>query len=169
LYWNVVQGLTLGAGITGMHYNKNLNYFSFGQGGYFSPQKYYLAAIPITWYARHPRFEYQIKFSGGIQYLEQDQSPFYPVSPPASSVVTPGLYASSSTTAPNYNADLRLGYRVTPHVYFETLANASNAQNFYTQSAGFSLKFMIDSIPTSTDLQVNSIPDWTGKQPFSVR
>lgn len=169
LYWNMVQGLTLGAGVTGIHYDKNLNYFSFGQGGYFSPQKYYLAAIPITWYGRHPRFEYQIKFSGGIQYLEQDQSPFYPISPPATAIVTPGFYASSTTTAANYNADLRLGYRVTPHVYFETFATANNAQNFYTQSAGFSLKFMIDPIPTSTDLPVNSIPDWTGKQPFSVR
>jgi len=28
---------------------------------------------------------------------------------------------------------------------------------------------MIDRIPTSTDLRVNSIPDWTGKQPFSAQ
>ena len=49
------------------------------------------------------------------------------------------------------------------------LAYANNANNYYEQSVGFSLKFMIDPIPTSTDLQVNSIPDWTGKQPFSVR
>jgi hypothetical protein len=64
--------------------------------------------VPISWYSRHSRFEYQIKFSGGLQYLHQDASPFYPVLP-ASAVVTPGTYASSSSTAPNYDADIRMG------------------------------------------------------------
>ena len=81
LYWQVVQGLTLGVNVTAMHYDKNLNFFSFGQGGYFSPQQYYLASVPISWYSHKQRFEYQIKFSGGMQYLQQDASPFYPVSP----------------------------------------------------------------------------------------
>ena len=56
-----------------------------------------------------------------------------------------------------------------PHIYFDTFATPNNARNYYTQSVGFSLKFTIDPIPTSTDLPVNSIPDWTGKQPYSVR
>lgn len=167
LYWQIVQGLTVGANVNAMHYDKNLNYFSFGQGGYFSPQQYYLASIPISWYSRHPRFEYLFKFSGGVQYLQQDASPFYPVSP-GSALVTPGIYAGATSTAPNYDAEIRLGYRVSPHVYFDTFATANNARNYYTQSAGFSLKFMVDRIPTSTDLRINSIPDWTGKQPFSV-
>jgi hypothetical protein len=48
-------------------------------------------------------------------------------------------------------------------------ATASNARDYYAQSVGFHLKFMIDRIPTSSDLLVNSIPDWTGKQPFAIR
>jgi tetratricopeptide (TPR) repeat protein len=167
-YWQVVQGLTLGVNANAMHYNRNLNFFSFGQGGYFSPQQYELASIPISWYSRHPRFEYEVRFSGGIQHFEQDASPFYPVLPGAAAV-TPGTYAPLSSTDPNYDAQVRLGYRVAPHVYFDIYATANNARNFYTQSLGFSLKFMTRSIPTSTDLHVDSIPDWTGKQPFSVR
>lgn len=168
LYWQVVPGLTLGTNAYAMHYNKNLDFFSFGQGGYFSPQKYYLASIPISWYARHPRFEYALRFSGGIQYLHNEASPFYPVLP-GSAAVTQGTYASSNNMAPNYDADIRMGYRVAPHVYFDMFATANNARNFYTQSMGFNLKFMINPIPTSTDIRVNSIPDWTGKQAFSVQ
>jgi cellulose synthase operon protein C len=168
LYWQVVQGLTIGVNATGMHYDKNLNYYSFGQGGYFSPQQYYLGSVPIQWYSRHQRFEYQVRFSGGAQYLHQDASPFYPVLP-AGVTVTQGTYASDSSTSPNYDADIRVGYRVAPHVYLDTFATANNSRNYYTQSAGFSLRFMLDSIPTSTDLRVNSIPDWTGSQPFSIR
>lgn len=167
LYWQIVQGLTVGANANYMHYDRNLKYFSFGQGGYFSPQEYYLASIPISWYSRHPRFEYQVKFSGGVQYLHEAASVFYPVSP-GSANVTQGIYASDNSTAPNYDADIRMGYRVAPHMYLDMFATANNARNYYTQSAGFSLKFTMDRIPTSTDLRINSIPDWTGKQPFSV-
>jgi hypothetical protein len=168
LYWQMVQGLTLGVNVTGMHYDKNLNYFSFGHGGYFSPQQYYLASIPITWYSRKQRFEYQVKFSGGVQHLQQDATPFYPVSP-GSAAVKSGFYAGTSDTTPNYDADIRIGYRVAPHVYLDAFATANNARDYYTQSAGFNLRFMINRIPTNTDLRVNSIPDWMGKQPYAIR
>lgn len=168
LYWQIVQGLTLGVNANAMHYDKNLKYFSFGQGGYFSPQEFYLASLPISWYSRHPRFEYQLRFSGGVQYLHEASSVFYPASP-GSAAVMQGTYASDNSTAPNYDALVRMGFRVAPHVYFDTFATANNSRNYYTQSAGFNLRFMIDRIPTSTDLRVNSIPDWTGHQPFSVR
>jgi hypothetical protein len=167
LYWQIVQGLTVGANATGMHYDKNLKYFSFGQGGYFSPQQYYLGSIPISWYSRHPRFEYELRFSGGVQYLKENSSLFYPVSP-GSAAVTQGTYASNTSVAPNYDANIRMGYRVSPHVYLDTFATANNSRNYYTQSAGFNLRFMMDRIPTSTDLRINAIPDWTGKQPFSI-
>ena len=167
LYWQIVQGLTVGVNASAMHYDRNLKYFSFGQGGYFSPQEFYLASIPISWYSRHPRFEYEVRFSGGVQYLHEAASAFYPVLP-GSATITQGTYASDNTTAPNYDAVIRMGYRVAPHVYFDTFATANNSQNYYTQSVGFNLRFMVDRIPTSTDLRVNSIPDWRGKQPFSV-
>jgi hypothetical protein len=168
LYWQVVPGLTVGVNATGMHYDKNLSFFSFGQGGYFSPQQYYLGSIPIQWYSRHPRFEYQVRFSGGAQYLHEDTTPFYPVLP-ASATVTQGTYASNHSLAPNYDVDIRMGYRLAPHMYLDTFATANNSQSYYSQSAGFSLRFTLDRIPTNTDLRVNSIPDWTGNQPFSIR
>jgi hypothetical protein len=167
LYWQMVPGLTIGVNVNGMHYDQNLKYYSFGQGGYFSPQQYYLASIPISWYSRHPRFEYEVRFSGGVQYLNEDATLFYPVHP-GSATVTQGSYASTSSTAPNYDAQIRMGYRVAPRVYLDTFATANNSRDYYTQSVGFSLKFLMDRIPTSTDLRVNSIPDWTGKQPFSI-
>ncbi len=82
--------------------------------------------------------------------------------------MTQGTYASDTNLALNYDAHIRMGYRVSRYVYLDTFAAASNSRNYYTQSVGFNLRFMMDRIPTSTDLRVNSVPDWTGKQPFSV-
>ena len=168
LYGEIVKGLTLGANVSGMHYDKNLQYFSLGQGGYFSPQTYGVASIPISYFSRHRRFEYRIRVSGGVQYIAQDASSFYPTSAGAS-LSSQGVYASSTHTGPNYNADLRLGYRVSPHLYFETFATANNARNYTYQAAGFSLKFLIRRLPTDTDLHPDSIPDWQGNPPFGVQ
>ena len=166
-YVVIAKGLSIGVSATGMHYDKNLSFFSLGQGGYFSPQQYGLAAIPISWFSRHRRFEYEIRASLGAQYIEQDSSSFFPTrlntTPP-----TIGSYSSTNDVGPNYNFVARLGYRVAPHVYFDTFASANNARNYGTQTVGFSLKFLVHQLPTHTDLHVNSVPDWRGNQPFGI-
>jgi len=170
-YFGVVQRalvtFTVGANVGGMHYDKNLNFFTLGQGGYFSPQQYYQASLPISVRGRHNRLEYEFDGSGGVQYFQQDRSPFFPVNvgvtlPPQS------FYNSQTHTGPNYSAALRLNYRAGPHVNFGFFAVANNSRNFATQSVGFSIKFLIHRLPTNPDLQVNSIPDWRGDQPFRL-
>jgi Flp pilus assembly protein TadD/lipopolysaccharide biosynthesis regulator YciM len=168
VYGVLFKGFTLGFNASGMHYDKNLQYFSLGQGGYFSPQQYGVASIPISYFARRRRFEYRLRVSGGVQYLSMDASPFYPNSIGAS-LPNQGAYASSVHTGPNYDVDLRLGYRLSPHAYFETFVTANNARNYTYQAAGFSLKFLIRRLPTETDLHPNSIPDWQGNPPFGVQ
>src|SRR5437870_4047717 len=167
LYFVVAKGLSLGINLTGMHYQKNLSFFSLGQGGYSSPQEYGLASIPISWFSRHKRFEYEIRASLGAQYFSQERSPFFPT---RINAVLPaqGFFASNHSAGPNYNFLARLGYRVAPHVYFDIFGTANNARNYATQTVGFSLKFLVHRLPTNTDLHVNSIPDWRGNQPFGI-
>jgi tetratricopeptide (TPR) repeat protein len=167
VYGVLFKGFTLGFNASGMHYDKNLQYFSLGQGGYFSPQQYGVASIPISYFSRHRRFEFRVRVSGGVQYLSMDASPFYPTSVGAS-LPNQASYASSVHTGPNYDVDLRLGYRLSPHAYFETFATANNARNYTYQAVGFSLKLLIRRLPTDTDLHPNSIPDWQGNPPFGV-
>jgi len=151
--------------VAAMHYNRNLSFFSLGQGGYFSPQKYYLASVPMSWFSRHHRFEYELRAALGVQYLSNDSSPFFPNQP----LLSPGsFYQGSTNTGANYNASVRIGYRVAPHWYFEAFGTANNVKNFATQTIGFRLKYMLHRLPANTDLHVNAIPDWRGKQPLSV-
>jgi cellulose synthase operon protein C len=129
--------------------------------------QYGLASIPITWFSRHKRFEYEIHPGLGAQYFSEDRPPFFPKQ--VGAILPPqGFFNSQSHTGPNYNFALRPGYKVAPHVYFDTFATANNARNYATQVVGFSLKFLVYRLPTNTDLHVNSILDWRGNQPFSV-
>jgi hypothetical protein len=170
-YFNVIQkphvGFTIGVDVGGMHYQKNLQFFTLGQGGYFSPQQYYRATVPITLSGRHNRLEFELVAAGGMQHFLEDRSPFYPVNvavplPPQS------FYNSEVHTEPNYTGTFRTNYRVTDHVNFGFFVSANNARNYATQTAGFSLKFLVHRVPTNPDLQVHSIPDWRGNAPFDL-
>jgi hypothetical protein len=166
-YFVVLKGLSVGLSLTGMHYDRNLDFFSLGQGGYFSPQQYVLGSIPISWFSRHKRFEYEISGSLGAQYFSQDRSLFFP-SQINVRLPIQGFYPSSNNLGANYYFLGRLGYRVAPRVYFDTFATANNSNNYAAQTVGFSLKFMTRRLPTDTDLHVNSLPDWKGNQPFAI-
>jgi hypothetical protein len=55
-YWRVKAypeygNLSVGVNFFGMHYGNNQDAFTFDMGGYFSPQAYFLANVPITWSA----------------------------------------------------------------------------------------------------------------------
>ena len=83
-YWKVYtrsQGsLTVGINFSAMHYDKNLRYFTYGQGGYFSPQEYFLFNIPIRWSGTWRRqIQYAISGSLGYQHFVEDDSPYFPV------------------------------------------------------------------------------------------
>ena len=171
MYFNLLRkpflGVALGLSVGGMHYDKNLNFFSFGQGGYFSPQEYYQASVPLTVSGGHNRFQYELLASGGVQHFLEDSSPVYPMQGGAT-LLPASLYSSDVHTEPNYNATFRTNYRVTDHVNFGLFASANNSRNFATQAFGFSLKFLFHRVPTDPDLRVHSIPDWRGNEPFDL-
>ena len=83
-YWRVLTepygALTAGLNFSAMHYDYNLRYFTFGQGGYFSPQSYFLFNVPINWKGTyHDRFEYSVDTSIGSQHFTEDSTPYYPL------------------------------------------------------------------------------------------
>src|SRR5215471_6113940 len=101
-----------------MHYDKNQSFFSLGQGGYFSPQQYYVGSIPVSYFARHRRFGYEISASLGARYLSTQSSPVFPTQ----AQLSPSFYAGQVHTGPNYDFAVRVGYRIAPHWYLYTFA-----------------------------------------------
>jgi hypothetical protein len=148
---------------TGIHYNKNLNFFSLGHGGYFSPQQYLLGSVPVSWRERRGAVAYDISASGGLQSIREDASPYYPTRPLAGQ----SYYPSHVTTGPNYNVAAHLEYQVSPHWYVEGFATANNARNYASQTIGFALKLFVERVPT-TNLHPRAIPDWRGKRDASA-
>jgi hypothetical protein len=70
--------LTTGISVTALGYDKNLRYFTLGQGGYFSPQRYFSANLPIEWTGRYGALSYRLDGSIGIQSFRENSSAYFP-------------------------------------------------------------------------------------------
>ena len=81
-YWRAYRSsdttLTTGLSLTSMFYNKNLRYFSYGQGGYFSPKSYVAIGVPLEVAGRKGRLAYQLGTSIGVQHFSEGSSAYYP-------------------------------------------------------------------------------------------
>jgi hypothetical protein len=160
--------LTIGLNLTGLHYDKNLRYFTLGQGGYFSPQEYFLFNVPAQWTGTvNSKFQYSISASLGVQHFTEDSSPYFPTDAARQSLS--GLsYPSYTNTSGNYNLSLRTTYQIAPQWLGGFFFDVNNAREYRSVNAGLYLKFLLDPRPTPPDLNVTTVPDWTGVSPFDV-
>jgi cellulose synthase (UDP-forming) len=165
-YWTLptaAQGsLTVGVSTTGMHYDKNSNFFSLGHGGYFSPQQYAVAAVPIAWSGRQGHVVFEINASAGYQYIVEDAAPYYPTG----AVTSPLQYSASKQNGVNYNLSVRADYHITPHWYFGSFVAANNARGYQKVALGATLTFLAQRLPPNTGLHPQQVPDWRGTPPL---
>jgi cellulose synthase operon protein C len=62
-------------------YQKNQDHFTLGYGGYFSPQTYVAALIPVTWTATRGNLDYSLGGSVGVQNFNADAENVFPNNP----------------------------------------------------------------------------------------
>ncbi|MGA8593569.1 MAG: cellulose synthase subunit BcsC-related outer membrane protein, partial [Bryobacteraceae bacterium] len=156
--------LTAGLNLTGMHYDKNLSYFTLGQGGYFSPQQYFLANIPVRWVGNwNRRLQYSVSGSLGAQHFSEDATPYFPL------LSTNTLYYPAlANTGANYNFDFRLVYQLAPQWLAGAYMNVGNARDYRNAATGLYIEYLFQPRPLSSEVNAESVPDWKGSQPFGL-
>jgi hypothetical protein len=116
-----------------MHYDKNLSYFTYGQGGYFSPQQYVILNLPVEYMGRNGLFTYDLKGSIGVQHYRQDASNYFPITgniQPGSSGAAGGVYSSSSKTGVSYSFSATGEYQLAPQLTVGATASLGNAYQY---------------------------------------
>lgn len=113
--------LKTGININYMSYSKNLGYFSYGQGGYFSPQNYVSVSLPVDYSQTFSNLKLSVGAAVGYQSYSEDQSNYYPNDPDLQSQLeayaaageTPYTnYASKSQTGMGYNLHATADYKI---------------------------------------------------------
>ncbi|RWA51782.1 hypothetical protein AU476_20865 [Cupriavidus sp. UYMSc13B] len=90
------QRLLSGVNFTSMGYAENLRYFTFGQGGYFSPQTYFAVTVPLSLSGRSGRLAYNVRGALGVQAFSEDDSNYFPTDAAAQSAANAAVATANS-------------------------------------------------------------------------
>lgn len=133
--------VTWGINLTSFFYDKNLRRFTFGHGGYFSPQSYFAVAVPVEWAGGRDRFSYKLNAALGIQSFREDGSALFPnnsdlqaavegfVEDEPDSEVQAG-YSSQSSTGIGFNFGGLFEYLVAPNIVVGARFGVDNARDY---------------------------------------
>ncbi|CAB3808975.1 Cellulose synthase operon protein C [Paraburkholderia caffeinitolerans] len=108
---DVSSGLTLNY----WQYSKNEHFYTFGNGGYYSPQSYFSVGIPLDWKGRYQKLSWEIDGSVGVSFTNEDRSPFFPTRPDLQALAGNPYFGGGSGGGFSYAIEAALEYRITPH------------------------------------------------------
>jgi len=91
--------LRVGVSLFYESFDKNLNGYTFGQGGYFSPQDFEGLGFPIEFAGVSGAWSYLASTSLGVQHFNANSSPIFPNNPSAQAALETLTGGSARTTA----------------------------------------------------------------------
>ena len=161
-YWRVYQtpGLraTLGLNLTAMGYRENLGYYTLGQGGYFSPQRYLSLGFPMDIYGRRGNLSYQVGGDVGVRRFTQESSAYFPNDVALQTeweqrlAATSGLagyassYASGNSSGVGYNLYGSFEYLFKHGVSFGGRVAFDNSRNYSQQAGILYVRYVFDEL-----------------------
>ena len=153
--------INVGASLFGMHYAHNERGLTYGLGGYFSPDAYFLASIPVTFTGHYgDNFHYSVAGNVGVQTFQEDSQIFFPLDrglqsrfastanggQPCSSAQTAAHtcaeFPVNSNTGGNYGFNSEGAYRITEHWFAGGFLSANNTNNYNTVTGGFFVRYL---------------------------
>ncbi|WP_263358261.1 cellulose synthase subunit BcsC-related outer membrane protein [Acidicapsa ligni] len=154
-YWRVYANpeygtLNIGGNFFAMHYSNNVQAFTYGMGGYFSPQAYFLANVPLTWTGHYlTRWHYTILGSIGIQAFQQDSVALYPLDKSIEVSQNNPFLAAKTSVGSNYDLRGQVAYGISDHWFVGGFAGANNSRDYTSVGAGFSIRYLFRSQPST--------------------
>ena len=174
-YWRLLTSpeygnLSIGVNFFGMHYSHNEQAFTYGMGGYFSPQAYFLANVPFTW-AGHSgtRWHYNVMGSLGVQAFQENLTALFPLVGQTSLEIGSGNLALPGKTSVGPNYDLRgnAAYQIGSHWFAGGYLSANNSRDYRSATAGFFVRYLFRSQPSTVAGPTGLFPT-DGFRPFTV-
>lgn len=109
-YRSASSTLSIGANINYQAYDNNQNYFSFGHGGYFSPQSFVSLSFPMHFDTKFGSgWKAKIDFAPGYQSYKQDAVALYPTDLAAQAKLD-ALKAQDSDVRSYYDSISKTGF-----------------------------------------------------------
>jgi len=158
VYWYLHNAedskLTLGLSATGLSFENNQDFFTYGHGGYFSPQSYFALGVPVTWAQRGDRFSYQVKGSVGVQYFDQDSADYFPNDKDLQAANNQ-RYKGQSKTGVGYSLSGAGEYKFGSNFFLGANLGLDNAQDYKQFTGAMYLRYMLEDMNGAMELPVS--------------
>jgi len=145
-------------GLTLMYwgYDKDLSEYTFGQGGYYSPQQYYSIGVPFSYAWRNANWSAQLESSVGWSYSKTDSSNLYPLGGPAGFEIIPdtALTNGSSSTGASIRLQALVERRLTNHMVVGSGITLQHSEGYAPSRAMLYLRYTFD--------------EWQGNLPMPI-
>jgi hypothetical protein len=121
LNWRIINedDHQLSSGLTGMlwGFKQNAGEFTYGQGGYYSPQSYRAVTLPLNYAQRFTRFSYVLGGSVSSNWSRTDAAPYFPTNGAYQAAAGNPYYSASSGPGSAYSLLAAWEYQVSPSVF----------------------------------------------------
>ncbi|CAG4890854.1 Cellulose synthase operon protein C [Paraburkholderia saeva] len=142
------------------HYTDNLRYYTFGQGGYYSPQRYLSIGVPVEWAGRRDRLTWDLTATVGVSNAYEKDSPYFPngvptVANPATAQQMAGnVFAGSSTRGVSFSYGVAgiVQYRFNPKLVAGARINIDRSHDYAPSSAMVYVRYAFDGRKPDTDI-----------------
>lgn len=154
------ERLTVGLGLNTFGFSENLSYFTFGHGGYFSPQRYVSITVPMEYWVKKSKLSYGASGSFGFQSFKEDGNVYFPTSARLQGEAQQAFdqiglfglsvgaigpnYASRTSSGFAYNLAGTVEYALSPRVVLGGLIGLDNASDFRQFKVGMYLRVYTD-------------------------
>ncbi len=140
-----VGTLNIGASLFAMHFDHNERALTYGNGGYFSPEIYFLGAVPITFTGFYKnKLHYVVQAALGVQTFQEDTAPLFPLDAATQTNAQSGCtlvqlanHTCGNAEAPvntdtgfNFSIQAQASYRLTEHFFVGGALEANNTNNY---------------------------------------
>lgn len=108
-YRDASSTLSVGININYQDYDNNQNYFTFGNGGYFSPQSFLSVSFPVHYTYKKDALELNVDAAPGYQSYNEDAALIYPNDPTAQAILN-GLKAQNDDVRAQFDSLSKTGF-----------------------------------------------------------
>lgn len=140
-YLRLISGarsqLTGGINANYQTYDNNQNFFTYGHGGYFSPQSFLSIGFPINYTLESETLDIKANLTPGFQSFSQDETALYPTDP-ALQADLDALKALNPDVRARYDSLSRTGFAISAggEVYYKVSPNTQVGGNLSFTSFG---------------------------------
>ena len=137
-------------------FDKNLSGFTFGQGGYFSPQNFEALTFPVEFTGHNGPWTYLAAAAVGVQHFNSDRTAIFPnnLNAEVALATSPGAIAfqsGTSSTGPAFNVKGQLEYAIDDSTSLGAAVTFDNGNNYNEVIARLYLRKTFDWLsPTAS-------------------